>query len=725
MALHWGFLLGGFPGLSLCWPLQKAAAPPATLARSCATAQYVINQIGESMSKGVSAPAGVRKLICRFTAAVLLSCVSAAYAAGPAQQIIVKFKENHAYPNRAALVGEVAQSISLLSGVALSHTRGIATGADVLRLQNEVDRTTLNRVIALLAANPLVEYAEEDRILRPMLTLNDTRYNEQWHYFEAAGGLNVPGAWDITNGSGVVVAVIDTGYRPHADLAANIVAGYDFIGDTFVANDGNGRDSDAQDPGDWYTFNQCGVGTGSSNSSWHGTHVAGTIAAVTNNAAGVAGVAYGARVQPIRVLGRCGGYTSDIADGIIWASGGSVSGVPANATPAKVLNLSLGGSGACDTTSQNAINSARSRGAVVIVAAGNENQNASNSSPANCTGVVTVAAVNRSGGRAYYSNYGSVVDVAAPGGDTTTASNGILSTLNTGTTTPGSDSYAFYQGTSMATPHVAGVAALMLAQTPGLTPDQIESTLKATARAFPATCSQCGSGIVDATAALGGSTPPPPPPPGPTALSNNVPVSNLSGTTGSQLFFTLSVPAGATNLKFEMSGGTGDADLYVKFGSAPTTSSYDCRPYLNGNNETCTITTAQAGTYHVMLSGYSAYSGVTLKGSYTVPAPGACEAGYTEYTGTLSSGANSYKPGSSGYSSSVSGSHIGKLTGPGTADFDLYLQKKSGSSWSNVASGTGSTSTENVTYSGTSGTYRWRVYSYSGSGSFTLCTKKP
>jgi serine protease len=278
----------------------------------------------------------------------------------------------------------------------------------------------------------------------------------------------------------------------------------------------------------------------------------------------------------------------------------------------------------------------------------------------------------------------------------------------------------------MATPHVAGVAALMLAKTPSLTPDQIESTLKSTARAFPATCTSCGTGIVDANAALGGSTPPPPPPPGPTALTNGVAVTGLSGATGSQSFFTLAVPAGATNLKFEMSGGTGDADLYVKFGSAPTTSSYDCRPYHGGNTETCTITTAQTGTYHVMIHAYSAYSGVTLKGSYTAGGgSGSCEVGYTEYTGTLSgSGVSSYKPSTTGYVSSVSGSHIGKLTGTG-ADFDLYLQKSNGSTWSNVGSGTGSTSTETVTYSGTSGTYRWRVYSYSGSGTFKLCAKKP
>mgnify|MGYP003042995289 CR=1 FL=1 len=195
----------------------------------------------------------------------------------------------------------------------------------------------------------------------------------------------------------------------------------------------------------------------------------------------------------MRVLGRCGGFTSDIADGLIWASGGTVSGVPANANPARVANLSLGGSGACGTTMQSAVNSARSRGMTVVVAAGNSNANAGNFTPANCGGVVTIAAVNRGGGKAFYSNFGAVVDVAAPGGDVrTSAANGILSTLNSGTTTPGGDSFAFYQGTSMATPHVAGVAALMLARNSSLTPDQVETHLRNTARAFPATCSQCG-----------------------------------------------------------------------------------------------------------------------------------------------------------------------------------------------------------------------------------------
>lgn len=258
-----------------------------------------------------------------------------------------------------------------------------------------------------------MEYVEEDRLMQRFLTPNDTRYSEQWHYYESTGGLNLPSAWDITTGSGVTVAVVDTGYRPHIDLGSNVVSGYDFISDTFIANDGGGRDSDAQDPGDWNTAGQCPPDPNAYPSSWHGTHVAGTIAARSNNSSGVAGVAFGARVLPLRVLGRCGGYTSDIADAIVWASGGSVSGVPTNTNVARVINLSLGGEGPCGATTQNAINSARTRGSVIVVAAGNENQNASNSSPADCSGVITVASVNRSGGRAYYSNYGSVVFAGA------------------------------------------------------------------------------------------------------------------------------------------------------------------------------------------------------------------------------------------------------------------------------------------------------------------------
>lgn len=462
----------------------------------------------------------VRSALC--IAAMLVGSMQAAWAggqpntasaqitatsigAGHTDRLIVKYRDG----SRAAVQAD-------FSSMAPAHASVNRMGAQMQALRRTVNnavvmqldrRVSVDEAAAMareiMAGDADVLYAEPDRIMKIQLTPNDSRYGEQWHYFEATGGLNLPTAWDKSTGAGVVVAVIDTGYRPHADLAANILPGYDFIGDLAVANDGNGRDSDASDPGDAVAAGECGVGDPASGSSWHGTHVAGTVAAVTNNGAGVAGVAFGAKVVPIRVLGKCGGYTSDIADGIVWASGGAVSGAPANANPAKVINMSLGGGGACDTTTQTAINSARSRGTVVVVAAGNSNANAGSFSPASCAGVITVAATNRSGGKAYYSNFGTVVDVAAPGGDVrSAATNGILSTLNSGSAGPGADNYDWYQGTSMAAPHVAGVVALMRARNSALTPDEIESRLKSSTRAFPATCSQCGTGIVNANAAV-------------------------------------------------------------------------------------------------------------------------------------------------------------------------------------------------------------------------------
>lgn len=399
---------------------------------------------------------------------------------------------------------ERLQQLAAPLGTRMTLLRQMGTGAHVFKLDKRVSLQQLRQLgEQIKAADANVEYVEPDRKMYPMFTPNDPSFSSQWDLGDVNSGIRAQAAWEKSTGTGVVVAVIDTGYRPHADLSGQIVAGYDMIADTAVSVDGNGRDSDASDPGDWYSANECQPNDPASDSSWHGTHVAGTIAAKTNNGVGVAGIAFNAKVQPVRVLGKCGGYTSDIADGITWASGGTVSGVPANATPAKVLNLSLGGGGACDTTTQTAINGARSRGASVIVAAGNENQNASNSSPANCSGVVTVAATDRYGARAYYSNYGSIVTLAGPGGDVrASASNGILSTLNAGKTTPGADSYAYYQGTSMATPHVAGVAALLYAAKPTATPDQIKAALTSSARAFTGTCSQCGAGMLDANAAV-------------------------------------------------------------------------------------------------------------------------------------------------------------------------------------------------------------------------------
>ncbi|MER7407504.1 S8 family serine peptidase [Streptomyces sp. NPDC000070] len=418
----------------------------------------------------------------------------------PAERLIVGYKSgaSEAKSDKAAAADAAAKAEK--TGEDVDFQRRLGTGAALVDLGANPTRAEVADVVAQYRTDPQVAYVVPDRLNKPTATPNDTDYSKQWDLFESTAGMNVPAAWDTTTGSGVTVAVIDTGYVTHSDLAANIVGGYDFISDTAVAVDGNGRDSNPADPGDWYNAGECGAGIPASNSSWHGTHVAGTIAAATNNGKGIAGVAYGAKISPVRVLGKCGGYDSDIIDAITWASGGTVSGVPANTNVAKVINMSLGGGGACSSATQSAINGAVNRGTSVVVAAGNENTNASSSSPANCNNVITVAATNRAGGRASYSNYGTVVDISAPGGETrTSTANGILSTLNSGTKTPSSENYAYYQGTSMATPHVAGLAALMKSANSALTPAQIESAIKANARPLPGTCSGgCGAGLADA-----------------------------------------------------------------------------------------------------------------------------------------------------------------------------------------------------------------------------------
>ncbi len=389
-------------------------------------------------------------------------------------------------------------------GFEFTPTRRLASGAQVMRLNRRVsvpEAESLARQIK--AGDASIDYVEIDRILQPQFVPNDSQYPSQWHYFEPVGGINLERAWNRATGAGIVVAVVDTGVRPHADLVDNLLPGYDMISMSSVANDGDGRDADAADTGDAAGYGECGGGSGARGSSWHGTHVAGTVAAVANNGSGVSGVAFNAKILPVRVLGKCGGYTSDIADGVIWASGGTVAGAPVNANPARVINMSLGGSGACGPTMQAAIDGARSRGTVVVVAAGNSNANTAYFQPASCNGVINVAATTRAGGRAPYSNYGLKVDVAAPGGSTQTgAQNGILSTLNDGATGPGNDSYQYYQGTSMAAPHVAGVVALMLSANAALTPDQVEAKLKGTTRPFPANCVTCGTGIVNASGAV-------------------------------------------------------------------------------------------------------------------------------------------------------------------------------------------------------------------------------
>jgi serine protease len=579
--------------------------------------------------------------------AAALACSSAAFAGGPSEsdrasleaaiaghtdRLIVKYKPGSLAEARAdAQTMARAFEAAARAGVQLKYLRSNAFGAHVLKMDKLLTVREVRALAQAVAeADVDVEFAEPDRRMHALMTPNDTSYNSQWHYFETTGGLRAPAAWDKSTGSGINVAVIDTGYRPHADLAANIVGGYDFIADTWTANDGGGRDSSALDPGDWVSANACGGTHAAQNSSWHGTHVAGTVAAVTNNASGVAGVAFNAKVVPARVLGRCGGYTSDIADAITWSSGGTVSGVTANANPARVINLSLGGSGSCDSTTQSAINGARSRGTVVVVAAGNSNANASGFTPANCSGVITVAATGRTGARAYYSNYGAVVDVAAPGGDTSGgSSNGILSTLNAGTSSPGADNYAYYQGTSMAAPHVAGVVALMLAKNSALTPDEVETKLKGSTRAFPGNCGQCGTGIVDANAAVdaaagggggGGNNVAEVESNNTRATAQTISVNpaTVSGTMGSSSdtdYFKLTVGAGKTLTSTLTPNGSSDYDLYLYNSSGTLLASSEL-----GTGQVDTITRTNTGTssvtWYVRVYYYSGLTG--SGGTYTL-----------------------------------------------------------------------------------------------------------
>lgn len=426
----------------------------------------------------------------------------------PTDQFIVRFtaKAQASPAQRSESFGRLSKHL----GVAVADVRGTAGGARVARAARPLTQFEADQALEALRADPDVDFAEPDARMFPLADPNDPFYPLQWDMWEETGGIRLPEAWPVSKGAGTVVAVIDTGITDHSDLNANVLPGYDMISNASAARDSNGRDANPRDEGDWTSDGMCGAGTTGDPSSWHGTHVAGTVAAVANNGKGVTGVAPEAKILPLRALGACGGYTSDIADSIIWAAGGAVAGAPANPNRARVINLSLGGIVPCSTTYQNAIDFAAKAGAAVVVAAGNANRPAADSSPANCRNVITVAASGRNGSRAPYSNYGDAVDVTAPGGDfSQSAQNGIASTLNSGTYGPLTENYVYSQGTSMAAPHVAGVAALLISAAGGATsPAAMKQRLKDTARALPGTCSGgCGAGLVDAARALGVTTP--------------------------------------------------------------------------------------------------------------------------------------------------------------------------------------------------------------------------
>ncbi|MDP3233000.1 MAG: S8 family serine peptidase [Myxococcales bacterium] len=350
-------------------------------------------------------------------------------------------------------------------------------------------------LVQQLARVPGVKWAELNRIRHPLAVPNDSLYSAMWHL----APINMPAAWELEKGStaSVTVAVIDTGIIQHPDLTPRVAQGADFISDADRAQDGDGRDSDATDPGR-------DLPNGAS--SWHGAHCAGTIGAVTDNGAGIAGVNWNARIVPVRVLGKGGGTDLDIAAGITWAAGATVPGMPANANPAQVISLSLGGEGEPVQTYQDAIDTANTRNAIVVVAAGNDNIDASRFTPCNQSGVLCIGATRFNGTRASYSNFGQRIDVMAPGGEVSEDANGdgnpdgVLSTVKNDAT--GMPSYSFEQGTSMATPHVAGIISLMKARNASLTFAQARQILTETANQASRCNEGCGAGLVNVHAAL-------------------------------------------------------------------------------------------------------------------------------------------------------------------------------------------------------------------------------
>ncbi len=447
------------------------------------------------------------------------------------QELIVQFDAGSAVNVRAARRNGALPGLKLPDGRALKFLRAFEGRGAVVQLPESVSLEQARGLAEQLARQPGVSAVTPNKRFFPALVPNDPEYPPganalnnpgQWHFFEDTAGINLQSAWDRTTGSAaVVVAVVDTGIVAHPDLdAARILPGYDFLSDATVDHDSQpGRDSDPTDPGDWASpGDDCYANNpDEDNSSWHGLSIAGVIAATADNNRDIAGMNFRARLLPIRVLGTCGGRLSDVADAIRWAVGEPVSEVPINANPARVINLSLSGDGACSSLEQQAIDTAVGRGAVVVVAAGNAGGNVQNVSPANCQNVVVVNAIARDGRLASYSNVGGAVDVAAPGGDSPNPPdplnppNGILTLSNFGTTVAAGDALASIQGTSFSAAQVSGVASLMFAVDSTLTPSMVEDLLKATTRAFPdSSCSTglCGTGVLDADAALAGAADP-------------------------------------------------------------------------------------------------------------------------------------------------------------------------------------------------------------------------
>ncbi|WP_303979574.1 S8 family peptidase [Rothia mucilaginosa] len=376
------------------------------------------------------------------------------------------------------IVDDIMDTVGIVSeelNVDVKFLRNTSTDDAVIQTSKSLNKYQAKEFMEKVASDPDVASVEPDYINHPAylqdvtFTYNDPQYSKQWNLTNPTTGVQNTGNARLRRGAHVKVAVLDTGYVPHPDLVTGMANGYDFISDPLSARDGDGRDPNPKDEGDYAPYNLCKDQANAHTSTWHGTSVAGIIGARGGNGMGIVGTADLARVQPVRVLGRCGGRTSDIADAIIWAAGGHVDGVPDNTYPAKIINMSLGTVSRCPAAYQRAIDIARSKGAIVVAAAGNGNTEASKYAPANCRGVITVGATTKAGTRASFSNYGTRVNISAPGEDILTLS---MNSLDRPDNTK--FSYDYESGTSMAAPHVSALLAQQLVNGTSITTKQVE-----------------------------------------------------------------------------------------------------------------------------------------------------------------------------------------------------------------------------------------------------------
>lgn len=520
------------------------------------------------MSKTLLSPAAARRTaavgLSAVAALALMALMAAARPAradtGPPRTVngfIVQWHDEAGAATGEAPARRI-QSALQAHRLPLTVQRSLGAGWHALSAGNAaLDATTARQLEQQLRADPrIARVVPNVREQRQDVSPSDAWYGQQWWLQAvAAGNRGAAGfgtAWTRSTGvaNAAPVAVLDSGLTSHIELNARVLPGWDFVSDSVYAGDGNGRDADYTDPGDAISdaeraaapdaFSGCPEAT---RSSWHGTVIAGQLAAVSNNTEGVAAANWQGTVLPVRVAGKCGASVADIIDALRWSAGLTVAGAPVNPQPARLIVLSYGSIDRCDTASTDpavrdtaqlyvdTLAAVRAQGAMVFVAAGNQRRAVGR--PAGCTGAFAVAALNRDGFKATYSNFGPQIALAAPGGDAalgTTcdaqlADSGIVSTGNLGETAPGQAGYVAANGTSFAAPQAAAVASLMLGLNPALTVDQIDDGLRRSARphvqtpllgecALPSdgdtghvgrcgcTTATCGAGVLDADRAL-------------------------------------------------------------------------------------------------------------------------------------------------------------------------------------------------------------------------------